>query len=75
MKLIKKFLLWFAGFLLFNRQQKTVRGSIIMIVTNLLVVAAVLFSVEIILIFLGVGDIFLPLTYAMRDTLAKALFR
>jgi hypothetical protein len=68
-----KFFLHIGGFLFFNKHHKSIRGSIIFLFTNFLLLAAIVFTVEIILIFLGVGNIFVPLTRAAWDFLINLL--
>ena len=69
-----KFFLQLGRLLFFNRRHNSVRSSIIFLLTNLLLLAAVIFTVEIILIFLGVGNVFVPLTSSVRGLLTKLVF-
>jgi hypothetical protein len=59
---MSKFFLRIGGILFFNKRHQSVRGSIIFLLTNFLLLAGAIFTVEIILIFLGVQNIFLPMT-------------
>ena len=59
---MSKFFMKFGGLLFFNKRHQSVRGSIIFLLTNFLLLAGAIFTVEIILILLGVQDIFLPMT-------------
>ena len=69
-----KFFLQLGGLLFLNRHHKSVRNGIIFLLTNLLLLAAVIFTVEIILIFLGVGNVFVPLTSSVWGLLNKLVF-
>ena len=69
-----KIFLQLGGLLLFNNRHKSVRRGVIFLFTNFLLVAAVIFTVEIILIFLGVGNVFVPLTSSVRGLLTKFAF-
>jgi len=60
---MSKLFLRFGGFLFFNKRHQSVRSSIIFLLTNFLLLAGAVFTLEIILIFLGVQDIFLPMTH------------
>jgi|LFRM01.1.fsa_nt_gb hypothetical protein len=55
-------LLKFGQMLMVSRRNRSVRQSIILLFTNILLFSGVVFTLEIILIFLGIGNIFLPLT-------------
>jgi len=57
-----------------SKRKKSVRGSIIFLLTNFLLLTAIIFTVEIILIFLGVGNIFVPLTSPVWSLLTKLVF-
>jgi len=71
---MKKFFLSLGSLMFFNKQHQRVRGGAIWLFTNLLLVAGIIFSLEIILIFLGIGDIFLPLTRKIWIFLTKIVF-
>jgi hypothetical protein len=71
---VAKIFLQLGGLLFFNHRHKSVRRGVIFLFTNLLLVAAVIFTVEIILIFLGVGNVFVPLTSSVRGLLTKLVF-
>jgi hypothetical protein len=64
---MSKFFLRLGGLLLFNKRHQSVRGSIIFLLTNFLLLAAAIFTLEIILIFLGVENIFLPMTHVTHS--------
>jgi hypothetical protein len=59
---MSKFFLRIGGLVFFNKRHQSVRSSIIFLLTNFLLLAGAVFTIEIILIFLGVGNIFLPMT-------------
>lgn len=65
----------FGGRLFFSRRHKSVRGSIVFIIANALLLASIVFFLEIILIFLGIGDFFVPLTHGISEFLSKVVFR
>jgi hypothetical protein len=64
-----RFLLHLGGLLFINTRHKSVRSSIIFLLTNFLLLASIVFTIEIILIFLGVGNVFVPVTSAVWDFL------
>ena len=53
--------------LVFSRRNQCVRRSVVFLVTNALVIAGVVFAVELLVILLGLENVFLPLT---SDTLS-----
>jgi hypothetical protein len=67
---MSKFFLRLGGLLFFNKRHQRVRGSIIFLLTNFLLLAGAIFTLEIILIFLGVDNIFLPTTHVTHSVLA-----
>ncbi|MDD5673494.1 MAG: hypothetical protein PHC61_04985 [Chitinivibrionales bacterium] len=69
-----KIFMQLGSLVVFNRREKTVRGGLIFILTNLLLLSAVVFVLEIVLIALGINDIFLPLTQAAHQMLSRLLF-
>jgi hypothetical protein len=66
-----RFFLHLGGLLFINKRHKSVRSSIIFLLTNFLLLAGIVFTVEIILIFLGVGNVFFPVTSAVWDFLTR----
>jgi hypothetical protein len=62
------------GLLFFNKRHKSVRGGIIFLLANFLLLSGIIFTVEIILIFLGVGNIFVPVTNAVWDFLTTLVY-
>jgi len=62
------------GLLFFNKRHKSVRSGIIFLLANFLLLTGIVFTVEIILIFLGVGNIFVPVTSAVWDFLTKLVY-
>lgn len=69
-----KFFLHVGGAFLFNRRLKRVRNSIIFLFANFLLLASFVFTIEIILIFLSMGNVFVPMTSAVGDFLTKLVF-
>lgn len=67
---MSKFFLRIGGLLLFNKRHQSVRGSIIFLLTNFLLIAGAIFTIEIVLIFLGVQNIFLPMTHMTHSLFA-----
>jgi hypothetical protein len=62
-------------FLVFSKRHKSIRGGVVFLFANFLLLASIVFIVEIILIFLGMGNVFLPLTRAISEFLSKLVFR
>jgi hypothetical protein len=60
--------------LFFSRKHKSVRGGVLFVFTNLLVLAAVIFLIEIVLVFLGMDNFFIPLTHPISEFLSKVMF-
>ncbi|MBD3422737.1 MAG: hypothetical protein GF398_21700 [Chitinivibrionales bacterium] len=60
--------------LVISRRHKNVRQGVLVLLSNLLIGAAALFALNITLIFLGVGDVFLPLTSEFQHLLARLAF-
>jgi dolichol kinase len=69
-----KFIIQIGNFLFFSKKHKTLRGSVVFILSNFLFLASIVFFVEIVLIFLGMGNIFVPLTRPFSDFLAHYMF-
>jgi len=61
-------------FLVFSRRHKNVRRGFITLCTNLLILSAVVLMLEIALILMGTGDVFLPITNATRTFLTRLFF-
>ena len=61
--------------LFFSRKHKSVRGGIVFLFANLLLLASVVFIIEIILVFLGMDNFFIPLTLPISEFLSKLVFR
>lgn len=70
-----KFFLKMGHFLVFSKRHKSIRGGVVFLFANFLLLASIVFIVEIILIFLGMGNVFLPLTRAISEFLSKLVFR
>lgn len=62
------------SFIIFPRGNSCVRSSIIAIAVNLLLLAGLIFTIEIILVVLGIGDVFLPLTKNAWSFLKDLIF-
>jgi|WetSurMetagenome_2_1015567.scaffolds.fasta_scaffold1167267_2 hypothetical protein len=61
--------------LIFSRRHKSVRGGVLFLFSNLLVIGSVIFLIAIVLIFLGMDNFFIPLTHAISEFLSKVVFR
>jgi hypothetical protein len=74
---MSKFFLRIGGLLFYSRRRQSVRGSIIFLLTNFLLIAGAIFTIEIIFIFLGMENIFLPMTrvtHSMWAFLTKLVY-
>jgi hypothetical protein len=71
---MSRFLFGIGQRLVISNRHKSVRGSLIFLTTNLMVFAALVFAVEIALILLGIGNIFLPWTRQALNALNTFLF-
>jgi hypothetical protein len=60
--------------LIISQRSKSVRQSLIYLFTHLLLLAGVVFTFEIILILLGVGNIFLPVTHKAMGFISGLIF-
>jgi hypothetical protein len=60
--------------LFFSRKHKSVRGGILFLFANLLLLASMVFIVEIILVFLGMDNFFIPITRPISEFLSKVMF-
>lgn len=69
-----KFFYNFGKLLVVSNKHRMIRKSVIFLFTNLLIVAGLLFSLEIVLILLGVGDIILPIPFLSGDFLIDLVF-
>ena len=61
--------------LFFSRKHKSVRGGILFFLANVLLLASVIFIIAIVLVFLGMDNIFIPLTHPISEFLSKVVFR
>lgn len=68
-----KFLSKLGTFIVISRRHRRVRRTIVFLFSNLLFLSTLIFTVEIILIFLGVGGIAIPLPFK-RDLLINLIF-
>ncbi|MCX7726708.1 MAG: hypothetical protein N2053_07650 [Chitinispirillaceae bacterium] len=57
-----------------TRKSRSIKQTIILLLTNLLLLSGLVFLVEIILIILGVGNVSLPLTHKALELLQKIVF-
>jgi hypothetical protein len=57
-----------------SRRHQCIRRSVIFLVSNALVIAGVVFTVELLLIFLGLENIFLPLTHNTLSFLFRLFY-
>ena len=60
--------------LMISNRSNSVRKSVIIFFTNFLLLAGLLFTVEIALILLGIGNVFLPWTRQALEVLNRFLF-
>jgi hypothetical protein len=60
--------------LFFSRKQKSVRGGILFLFANVIVLISVIFAIEIVLVFLGMDNFFIPLTHPISEFLSKLVF-
>jgi hypothetical protein len=71
---VARFILHLGELVFFNKHRKSIRSSVILLLTNLLLLAGIIFTVEIVLIFLGIGNVFVPMTSAAWDLLIKLVY-
>jgi hypothetical protein len=62
------------NWLIFSKRHKGVRSGVIFLFSNLLAIAGLIFTLEVALIFLGMSDLFLPLTRAAQSFLNGLVF-
>lgn len=62
------------GRLVFSRRNQCVRRSVVFLVANALVVAGVVFALELLVILLGLENVFLPLTSDTLSFLTRLFF-
>jgi hypothetical protein len=60
--------------LVFSRRNQCVRPSLVVLLVNALAVAGVVFSVELLVILLGLENVFLPLTSDTLSFLTELFF-
>jgi hypothetical protein len=61
--------------LFFSRKYKSIRGGVIFLFANLLLLASIVFIIEIVLVFLGMDNFFVPLTHPISEFLSNVVFR
>jgi hypothetical protein len=69
-----RFLTSLGSLVVFSRRHKTVRKTVIFLVTNFTAIASIIFSIEVILIILGVRNISLPLGRHTLQILTRLFF-
>ncbi len=69
-----KFFVKVGNLLVISRRHRRVRKTVMFLFTNLLILAGLIFTLEIVLIFLGVGDVILPLPFLSGDFLIDLMF-
>jgi hypothetical protein len=74
MRIVNRLMYTLGKFMLFNGKQRRFRHGVVFFLTNLFVLSGVVFVGELVLIFLGVGDIALPLTQSAQDFLTNLFF-
>ncbi|MFP4162623.1 MAG: hypothetical protein ACLFQB_10685 [Chitinispirillaceae bacterium] len=53
--------------LMISKRKRSVRGEVIFILTHLLLLAGIVFALEIVLILLGVEDMYIPFLHNVLD--------
>ena len=71
---MRRFFLRLGEGLFFSRKHKSVRGGILFLFANILMLISVIFIIEIVLVFLGMDNFFLPLTHPISEFLSKLVF-
>jgi hypothetical protein len=71
---MKHFFLRLGEGLFFSRRHKSFRGGILFLLANLLLLGSIIFIIEIILVFLGMDNFFIPFTHHISEFLSKLLF-
>ena len=71
---MRRFFLRIGEGLFFSRKHKSVRGGILFLFANILMLISVIFIIEIVLVFLGMDNFFLPLTHPISEFLSKLVF-
>ena len=69
-----RFFLRLGKLLVINRKHRSIRTTVILLFTNLLVLAGIIFSLEIILILFGISDIILPIPFSSAKFLLTLIF-
>jgi hypothetical protein len=69
-----QFFLRFSRFLMVSRRHKRVRGSVIFLFRNFLLVVAALLTAEVVLICMGIFGMYLPLPGQVWEVLLRAAF-
>lgn len=60
--------------LMISRKQRQVREGVVLFFINFLILAGLIFTMELFLICLGVGDIILPIPFLSNDLITKIIF-
>jgi len=69
-----RFFLQLGKLLVINRKHRSIRTTLILLFTNLLILAGIIFSLEIALILLGISDVMLPLPFLNARFLLNLIF-
>lgn len=60
--------------LIISKKNNSVRRAILFLLSHILIFAGIIFTLEIVLVFLGIGDIFIPLTRSSKEFLSNWMF-
>ena len=69
-----KFFFRVGNLLMISRRHRSVRRAVIFLFKNFLILAGLIFTLEIVLILLGASDIILPIPFLSGDFLIDLLF-
>lgn len=68
------FLLRIGKRLMISKRNRSVRGEIVFLFTHLLLLAGIIFTLEIILILMGMGNVFIPFTQKLLNFIVGMLY-
>ncbi|MDG5815265.1 hypothetical protein QA601_09260 [Chitinispirillales bacterium ANBcel5] len=68
-----RFLSNFGWRLFVSKSKRSVRGSIIFLLVNFLLLAGILFTMGMVLILLGIENVSLPFTHSVLNTLSRLI--
>jgi len=60
--------------LMISKRHRSVRQSLILLITNFFILSGVVFTVEIVFILLGIGNISFPLTRRSLEIISRIVF-